>query len=143
MIYVENCRSESALTLSLDVGSRVPLATSAMGRAYLACCSDGERSELMAQIRSHDEKAWPGVRATIERALAHYREHGCSSSFGEWQKDVNAIGVAFQPAGGRSLMVISCGGPGVSNSPEFLMNEARPRLLALVRELLGDGATVL
>jgi DNA-binding IclR family transcriptional regulator len=143
MIYVENCRSESALTLSLDVGSRVPLATSAMGRAYLACCSDGERSELMAQLRSHDEKAWPGVRATIERALAHYREHGCSSSFGEWQKDVNAIGVAFQPAGGRSLMVISCGGPGVSNSPEFLMNEARPRLLALVRELQGDSAAVL
>jgi DNA-binding IclR family transcriptional regulator len=136
MIYVENCRShsESALTLRLDVGSRIPLAVSAMGRAYLAGCSDSERAELMAQIRSRDEKAWPETRAGIERALAGYREHGCCSSFGEWQKDVNAIAIAFRPEG-RSLMVISCGAPGSTLAPEVLMTEARPKLIALVRKL--------
>jgi DNA-binding IclR family transcriptional regulator len=82
MIYVENCRSESALTLSLDVGSRIPLAQTAMGRAYLAGCSDSERSDLMERIRAHDEKAWPATRAGIELALAHYREHGCFSPRG-------------------------------------------------------------
>ena len=137
MIYVENCRSESALTLSLDVGSRVPLAVSAMGRAYLACCDDSERIELMERIRSSDEKAWPKIRAGIERALAHYREHGCASSFGDWHKEVNAIAVALRPEGGHSLMAISCGGPGLKLSPKFLMTQMRPKLIALVRKLEG------
>lgn len=135
MIYVENCRSESALTLSLDVGSRIPLAQTAMGRAYLAGCSDSERSDLMERIRAHDEKAWPVTRAGIELALAHYREHGCCASFGDWQKDVNAIAAAFRPEGGRSVMVVSCGGPGFKLSPQFLMTEVRPQLVGLVRKL--------
>ena len=135
MIYVENCRSESALTLSLDVGSRIPVAQTAMGRAYLAGCSDSERSDLMERIRTHDEAAWPVTRAGIELALAHYREHGCCASFGGWQKDVNAIAAAFRPEGGRSVMVVSCGGPGFNLSPQFLMNEVRPQLVSLVRKL--------
>lgn len=137
MIYVENCRSESALTLSLDVGSRIPVAQTAMGRAYLAGCSDAERSDLMERIRAHDEQAWPATRAGIELALAHYREHGCCASFGGWQKDVNAIAAAFRPEGGRAVMVVSCGGPGFKLSPQFLMNEVRPQLVSLVRKLQG------
>lgn len=135
MIYVENCRSESALTLSLDVGSRIPLASTAMGRAYLCGCADSERELLLERIRAQDESAWPKTRETLDLALAHYREHGCCASFGEWQKDVNAIAAAFRPAGGRSVMVVNCGGPGFNLSPEFLMTQVRPQLVALVRRL--------
>jgi len=135
MIYVENCRSESALTLSLDVGSRIPLASTAMGRAYLCGCSDNEREALLERIRAQDEKVWPETREALVLALAHYREHGCCASFGDWQKDVNAIAAAFRPADGRSVMVVSCGGPGFNLSPQFLMTQVQPQLLAMVRRL--------
>ena len=139
MIYVENCRSESALTLSLDVGSRIPLATSAMGRAYLAACSEMEREDLLERIRAQDEKAWPRIRAGIKQALADQQAHGCCLSFGDWQKDVHAIAAAFRLEGTGPLMVISCGGPAVKLSPNFLLQEARPQLLRLVR-MLQDGS---
>jgi DNA-binding IclR family transcriptional regulator len=140
MIYVENCRSDSALTLSLDVGSRIPLASTAMGRAYLALCSESQRADLMERIRDRDPEAWPKVRERIERALAEYRELGCCTSFGEWQKEVNAIAIAFRPPGGRSVMAINCGGPGFDLSREFLLEEVRPQMLALARRLEGpDG----
>jgi DNA-binding IclR family transcriptional regulator len=135
MIYVENCRGESALTLSLDVGSRIPVAHTAMGRACLAGSGETERTALMARIRKQDENAWPETRERLDQALAHYQEHGCCASFGEWQKDVNAIAAAFRPRDGRSVMAISCGGPGFRLSPQFLMTEVRPQLLALVRKL--------
>jgi DNA-binding IclR family transcriptional regulator len=135
MIYVENCRSESALTLSLDVGSRIPLATTAMGRAYLAVCGEAERNELMERIRELDAAAWPGIRDSLERAQHEYRELGCCTSFGEWQKDVNAIAIAFQPQGGRPVMAINCGGPGITLSPEFLLAEVRPKMLELAARL--------
>ena len=141
MIYVENCRSESALTLSLDVGSRIPLATTAMGRAYLAQCSDSERDDVMARIRELDTAAWPRVCDSIERSLAQYHELGCCASFGEWQKEVNAIAIAFRPPGGRSVMAINCGGPGVNLSPDFLLGEVRPQMLALATRLQGMGGS--
>jgi DNA-binding IclR family transcriptional regulator len=126
MIYVENCRSESAL---------IPLGTTAMGRAYMAVCGDAERQTLMEGMRRLDEKNWPQTRAELDMSLAHYRKHGCCSSFGEWQKDVNAIAMGFMPASGRALMVVNCGGPGVNLSPQFLMSQVRPQLAALVNKL--------
>jgi DNA-binding IclR family transcriptional regulator len=143
MIYIENCRSQSALTLSLDVGSRISIATTAMGRAYIALMPEAERAELLAQVRARDEAAWPRVYEGIEKALAQYRELGCCCSFGDWQSDVNAIAVAFQPGRGLPLMSINCGGPAFQLSPEFLLTEARPRLIELVRRLeLPHGGDV-
>jgi DNA-binding IclR family transcriptional regulator len=139
MIYVENCRSESALTLSLDVGSRIPLATTAMGRAYLARCSETQRAALMERIRERDPAGWPQARDGIDRAIAEYKELGCTTSFGAWQKDVNAIAIAFDAPGGRSVMAINCGGPSFMLAPEFLLREVRPQLLALANQLQHPG----
>ena len=57
MIYIEHCRGPAALTLSMDVGARIPLATSAIGRAYLAVID-----ETPARARS-----WPRCRSTTGR----------------------------------------------------------------------------
>jgi DNA-binding IclR family transcriptional regulator len=142
MIYVEHCRSQSAITISLDVGSRIPLASTAMGRAYLAATSDGERHELMDRIRELDEFAWPKVREGIEMGLKEYAELGCCCSFGDWQKDVNAIAIAFRPGRGMPPMSINCGGPAFTLSQAFLLDEARPRLVELVRRIEDSlGAT--
>lgn len=138
MIYVGNARSSAALTLSLDIGSRIPIATTAMGRAYLALVPEREREDIMERVRELDEVAWPAIRAGIERSLKEYRETGCVSSFGEWQADVNAIAVPLRPGGGLPPMAISCGGPAFTLTPEFLLGEARPRLIALVRQLEGS-----
>lgn len=139
MIYVENCRSESALTLSLDVGSRIPVATTAMGRAYLARCSEAQRAALLDRIRDRDPKAWPQVRAGIERALAEYKDLGVCTSFGEWQREVNAIAIAFHAPGGRSVMAINCGGPGFNLSPDYLLQQVRPQMVALAHRLEEPG----
>lgn len=135
MIYVENCRSTAALTLSLDVGSRVPVATSAIGRAYLAAIPERERREFMEQVADIDGVAWPDIRRGIERAAEDYRQHGVACSFGDWQKDVNAIARAFSPGGGLPMMAVSCGGPSFLLSREFLLEEARPRLVELVSRI--------
>lgn len=135
MIYVENCRSESALTLSLDVGSRIPLASTAMGRAYLAVCSESQRNELLDRVRERNPAQWPTVGAGVERALKEYAELGCCTSFGEWQKDVNAIAIAFRPPTGRAIMAVNCGGPGFNLSPDFLLREIRPLMLSLGQQL--------
>ncbi len=135
MIYVENCRSSAALTLTLDVGSRMPLASSAIGRAWLAAASESDRTQALAQIRELDDLAWPGIEASVNKALEDYRTLGVACSFGDWNKEVNGIARAFDPGNGLPLMAINVGGPTYNISPEFLLNEVRPKLLKLVQSL--------
>jgi DNA-binding IclR family transcriptional regulator len=139
MIYVENCRSLETLTLSLDVGSRIPLATTAMGRAYLAACASDERRRLVEQMaqRAADPES---VTQGVQRACEEYERTGCCLSIGEWQADVHAIAVAVRPQFGRSLMAINCGGPASHLSRDYLLDEVRPLLLRMVERLVRTGA---
>ena len=135
MIYVEVCRSSAALALALQVGSRMPLATSAIGRAYLAKASEQERKDILSRSLELDETAFEAMRTGVDKGLRDYAQYGCTTSFGDWQKDVNGIAVGFMPIGGSQLMSINCGGPSSSVSKEFLLDEVRPRLIEIAGRL--------
>ncbi|MGH8808592.1 MAG: IclR family transcriptional regulator [Noviherbaspirillum sp.] len=135
MIYVENCRSQAALTLRLDVGARIPIASTAMGRAYLAETSGSEREEILERVREFDELKYPSIHEGVMRSLEEYQTIGCCTSFGDWQHDVNAIAAAFRPANGGAILSLNCGGPAFNLSPDFLVNEVRPRLLEIAERL--------
>jgi DNA-binding IclR family transcriptional regulator len=144
VIYIEVCRNKAALTLSLDVGSWVPLATTAIGRAALAVVDDDERPDLYAALRAADPAAWPKRKRQLDAAIEQHRKLGCCSSFGEWQPDVSGVAIGFQAGRGLPVMALNCGGPSFSLSRAFLLGEVRPRLASVVRRLedsLGSAAT--
>ena len=136
MVYVDVARSSAAVTLSLDTGARIQIANSASGRAYLAAVSDELREEIMEGVRQVAEPSrWPGLQRGVAKALVDRRNLGVCCSFGEWQKDINAIAVAVRPGNNLPPMAISCGGPAYSVAAEFLLDEVRPRLIGLVGNL--------
>lgn len=135
LIYVEYCHPASAVTLRLDVGARIPIATTSMGRALLAALPEVERQYLMDCIARREGDRWPLLRARIERAMEEYAERGFTTSIGEWEKDVNAVGVALRPADGSPILAFNCGGPAFLLPPERLETEVGPRLVHLVRNV--------
>ncbi|HET7505229.1 MAG TPA: IclR family transcriptional regulator [Kofleriaceae bacterium] len=141
IIYIEVCRSKAALTLSLDVGSRVPIATTAIGRAYFAAASEDEREDILRQLRAEDEAAFPRHRRALEAAVEQYRKSGCCSSFGEWQSDVNGIAIGLRPGGGLPLMSLNCGGPTFSLPRAFLLGDVRPRLASAAHRIEDASLT--
>ena len=141
MIYVDVARGANPLTVALDLGSRIPLATTAMGRAYLARCPEPEREEIMRQLRERNGAAWPRLRSSLDKSLREYAELGCASSFGDWQKEVTAIGIAFDPGGGRAPMAINCGGPTFTLKREFLLEVVRPKLITVGHQLEASLGT--
>jgi len=64
-----------------------------------------------------------------------YRRLGVTCSFGDWNKEVNGIARAFDPGNGLPMMAVNVGGPSYSLSPEFLLDEVRPRLIETVRAI--------
>ncbi len=136
MLYIDVVRGSGAVTLSLDMGARIQIATSAMGRAYMTAVSETERSEIMERVRELvPDDRWLEIKAGVERAMSDIRELGVCCSFGEWQKDVNGIAVPVRPGGGLPPMSINCGAPAYMVSKDFLLEKVRPKLIALANEL--------
>src|SRR5437588_3270035 len=94
MIYFGQSRSGLALGVQLDVGSRIPIATTAMGRAYVWALSADERALLLRDLREHYGSRWPRMRDGIERAGEMVAKQGFAISAGGWQADEQAGGVA-------------------------------------------------
>ena len=142
MVYVETCRSSANVTLRLDVGSRIPLMTTAMGKALLCILPQSERDYLMDHARLHDTERWPRIKSGIEQGYKDYQDRGFCISAGEWQNDVHAVGVPMRDFDGEPVMAFNCGGPAFLLSRDKLENDLGPRLVALVKTVetnLGRG----
>ncbi|WP_324291731.1 IclR family transcriptional regulator [Cupriavidus sp. D39] len=134
-LYLECCRSTSIITLNLDVGSRIPLGTSAAGRALLAAATPAERADLMERIKELDETTWPVVERGIQESITEYQSTGCVTSAGGWVKEVHGIAVPFSPGRGLPLMAISLAGAASYFPLSRLHEELRPKLLQAVRQI--------
>jgi DNA-binding IclR family transcriptional regulator len=117
------------------VGARIPVATTAMGRAWLSAIGAAERAEFLERVSKRDAAGWPETRRGIERAIHEHSTLGVTCSFGEWQRDINGIACAVQPGDDLPPMAISCGGAAAQLSPHFLLSEVRPRLIAVVTRI--------
>lgn len=136
MLYIENCRSSStAFTLNLDVSSRIPVASTSMGRAYLCGLAERQRDRLLDQIRTQNEAEWPRIKAGIEQALKDYQDKGFCLSIGDWKKDVNAVAAPFIPMDGSDVLAINCGGPSFNLRRHMLEDDIGPHLVALVKNI--------
>ena len=135
MVYMENCRGLSIVTLRLDIGSRIPIALTAMGRAYLARLPDESRLAMERRIQALNQASWPEVRQGIAQAVADYAQSGCCGSFGDWHKDVNAIAVPINPGIELPILALNAAGPAKMLPREYLLNEVRPRLIEVGREI--------
>ena len=135
MIYLENARGSGAVTLRLDVGSRIPVATTAMGRAFLAVLPEGERTYLMDHIRRRAGRDWPDIRIGIEDALKDYQDKGYVKTVGSWEKDVNAVGVPLVNSQNGDIYAFNCGGPSFLLPEKRLESELGPRLQHLVQNV--------
>src|SRR5947208_11295261 len=96
MIYFGQSRNGLTLGVQLDVGSRIPIATTAMGRAYIWALPSEERAALLRELREHYGSRWPKIRDGIDRAGESVNKYGFAISAGEWQGDVHAGRLALK-----------------------------------------------
>jgi DNA-binding IclR family transcriptional regulator len=137
-IYVEFCRGKSASMLRLTMGSRIPIATTAMGRALLAGSPERDRQRLLKSLARREGRKWTKMKAGVERAVKSIESRGFTVSAGEWQSDINAVGVPLVPADGSGVFAFNCGAPVFHFSRAQLENEIGPRLLNMVRNIEAD-----
>jgi IclR family transcriptional regulator, positive regulator for flagellar biogenesis len=133
IVLIDTLRPRTAIILSrMDVGSRMNIATSAVGRAYLAALPLEQRMALLQEIRAASGEQWPHVQERLEAALAEFAHSGYCSSFGEWHPEINALGFSLRGPRGE-LYGVSVGGPGYTLTEQTMREKVAPKLLQAQR----------
>lgn len=132
MVYIDTYRSASTYAVQLDVGSQIPIATTSMGRAYLAAISEGKRAALLEQIRLSNPENWPRIKEGIDQALLDYGTKGYCFSLGDWRPETHAIAVPLLLEEQGETVVFSCSGASFQLRPKVIEDDIGPRLLNLV-----------
>lgn len=141
MTYIACARSEGVISLQLNVGSRISLARSAMGRAYIAGTTETERAEIMERIEQRTAaEDWPRIRDGIFDAQQQIADRGFYCNIGGWQQDVYAVSVPYSsPRSDTPMLAFNVGGPRQFLSQERLENELGPKLVELANMLKRAG----
>jgi DNA-binding IclR family transcriptional regulator len=135
MLNIETCEGHALVGLRLPAGSRVPMAITAIGKAYLAAVSEDERSKVLSEIRKQHGDDWKMVLRSVERSIDDIARRGFCTSAGEWRKDINAVGAAIIPPSGGTVYALSFGGPAYLVSQEQLDEEYGPAIAAAAKKI--------
>lgn len=129
MLYIDTWEGTALVGLKVYPGFRIPILTTAMGRAYLAALTTGELQiqlgELARQMINDDQS-----RAVVEAQIEHFQRYGFAISMGDWVDDIGTIAVPFSRPDRRQIYVISVGGPIYRMTRSFIYDELGPRLIA-------------
>lgn len=136
-IYLAVKRSQQAVALSLNVGARLPLFYSAIGRAIIASMDETGQEEALAQAVAE----FPEQRKRIEHSLRtlrqDYERFGYCTGFGDWRAEINGIAAPLRSLDGTGVYGLNVGGPSFLITPEELHRDYGPALLETVERLGG------
>lgn len=127
MVIIDERSGPSSTTMRVDVGARIEIARSAVGRAYLSGCSDDERRELLSQLKRYHGAEWPDLEPRVLAAIEDYRQRGFCLVEGEWLRDTRSVAAPLVNQG--TVMVLGCGAPLFAVTHDVFENQIGPHLV--------------
>jgi DNA-binding IclR family transcriptional regulator len=142
MLVIDSLRPRSVVISSrIDVGTRMAMATSASGRAYLAALPGAEQAVMLEQIRLESGENWGAIEPRLMASLEACARDGYCGSFGDWNPHIHALGFALQgPRGER--YAVSCGGPAYLLPKDTMVARIVPLLLQTAQRIAGETGTL-
>lgn len=114
MIYLQRCTGSAVVYSNLRIGSRVPIAKSAPGWAYLAGLKPKERTAVIKKIQKTYGDEWASIEQSFQTALSRYEKTGYIICNGILHPKLNAVAVPITVESpddqNGSHLVIACGG---------------------------------
>lgn len=141
MIFIESCIDARAETARPDLGTSRDMATTAMGRAFLASLDDARRLAFYERLRTCGRPDWKTMRNRLEEERERYLTHGFTINRGENRRGLHAAGVAIKVPGHELPMAFNCVVSERRLCAGMLETEIGPQLIELVHAVragIGD-----
>jgi DNA-binding IclR family transcriptional regulator len=140
ILYIETAHRRGTRPARFDLGARMPIDTTSIGRAYLCALEAAERQMVLQRLRRERPRtAWALIRRNLDEAFTSVAARGFCCSFGDWRTDVYGVAAPVSAASGLAF-AINCGGPPSHVSREFLEGEMGPRLVAAAARIAANLA---
>jgi DNA-binding IclR family transcriptional regulator len=136
IVYVETSRSMATQGAQLsDIGLRYPIASTAIGHAYVAGCDAATRQSLLNEIRVRTPATWQACEQRLGQAQEEFAKKGFCSAYGEQHPDYHAVGVPMGRLVDGELIVFNCVGPVHLTTRSSMETLIGPKLVAMVDQL--------
>jgi len=139
MIYVENCLPPEASLLRMEIGLKLPMATTSAGRAYYCAVSEKARKVLAdSMAEKYSPEVWAEKQEGLDRAMEDFKQYGFCLSLGEWDRNINSAGVPVRLQDG-TIMALTCAAPSYLISGEKLRESIAHQLAMLGSDIESLG----
>lgn len=141
MRYLACCRSPARLSVNLQVGSAVPVARTAIGRAFYAVSSPTKQALIDSNLQYHLSDAdYLQAQTALIDAAKHYQTHSYTLSDGEFSTDILAVAVGvFDITTGHYAYSLNASVPRANWEADKYAAMIVPKLQKLA-EMIGHGA---
>lgn len=141
MLYVAYRVSQHVATLRLGQGSVLPMASTAIGRAYLWGLEPAERDRALRALQRGLGPQWPLLERGLRASFDELESTGTCAVLGAYQRDAYAVALPLRVGWQRLPMAMSCGKAAIE--PDLAAERARiaPVLIeaaARLQSLLAD-----
>lgn len=144
LVFLEVARPPESehLIINTGPGSVLPLASTAIGLAYLVAAPVRERELIIKALSKRHADEWDALRQNIEQAHHDYLRQGFVVAQRSWGRNVSAVGVPLLVPQSRALYAFHCAGPSSMMSIVHIRRAVGPQLVAAVSAIarrLVDG----
>jgi len=138
IVYMQICRGVKHVRVPQAPGTRVPIATTAIGNAYFHTVAPDEREALTALIKRQSQRTWPVIEEELQRTGREIAKGGFCVRAGTWTPGINGVGVALRLPD-QTVVAFNVGGPSYWLKEEGLYEDIGPRLVDMARNVLADA----
>lgn len=135
LVYLEYARSEDAVGLHSVTGSRVEIARTAAGHAYVAALDPEIGDSLIADITRDNAADGERLRSTIEANRQSLAERGYVTASGVWTPHICGISAPIWSPQYQTYVVVTIGLLSAMCTEEQLHEEIGPKLIALSKSI--------
>jgi len=140
MRYHACCRSPARLSVNLQVGSAVPVARTAIGRAFYAASSQARQAVIINNLQDNlSVEEYNDAQTALASAAEHYAKYSYTVSDGEFSTDILAVAVGvYDVATGQYAYSLNASVPSANWKADDYAAMIVPKLQALA-ERIGGG----
>lgn len=141
IVYVARVPASRMMTITFNVGSRLPAYPTSMGRVLLAALPPAELASYLDRTELKRLTATTITdRAALEAVLARVAEQGYALVDGEREEGVRSAAAPVRNAGGGVIAALNVSANAARVSVEKLRDEFVPRLLETADAITKDIA---
>jgi DNA-binding IclR family transcriptional regulator len=141
MLIVQRAHGDGELLLNLQIGSKLEMATSTFGIAYLCTVGPAERGSLLRQLEEFHGDKWPAVYSKIQEMLTFFETNGYVKSISFLKPGLSSIAMPIYCEHIKSVLVLNCGGPSVGFDDKVAIDELLEDMRTLGKHIRAMAAS--